>query len=389
MSVRFSVSSCLTYVENFVYLICSCVSPPGQGRSVQIRVIIGFVPSPRSDLVWNYFSPTVMSVTPKLLPVLGGAQLNISGIDFGLNGTVHVGSHSCAVLEWSHVFIRCMSPGGASPATGITVTAGLQSNTLSGLISVESVDRVAFERPVVLGVNVTLLSSTGSEVVQVLGANFGTPLVSVWLTHQPPAILESDPASLLDGTSLPCSVLSSSSTKLVCASPAGGGASWSVVVVNHDVDVRQISYTSVLVATSSTAAVRYHAPVIASVGVDVASPVAGSPAVGGFWVRLTGTNFTAQATVSVTNEACVVLETNHTSMLFVAPPRRVNMDMVVFVQGFEQMSVGVPLVYDPPVIFRILPNVFDAVLSSGRSSLLIIGVNFGPRLSSAAASHVV
>ena len=370
-------------------MCCSCVSPPGQGRSVQIRVIVGFVMSPHSDLVWNFLSPTVLTVSPKLLPALGGAHMNISGSDFGLNGTVLVGSRECAVLEWSHEFIRCVSPGGASLAAGVTVTVGLQSNTLSSSISVESVDRVSFEVPIVLSVNVTLLSSTGSEAVQVSGANFGAPLVSVWFTHQPPAILESNPTILLDGASLPCSVLSSSSTKVVCAAPAGGGASWSVVVVNHDVDVRQVDYTSVLVSTNSSAAVRYYAPVILGVCPGASSPKAGFPAVGGFWIRLTGTNFTAQPTVSVTNVDCVVLEANHTSILFVAPPRRVDTDMLVSVQGFEQMSVGVPLVYDPPVIFRILPNVFDAVLSSGRSSLMIIGMNFGPRLSSIAANHVV
>ena len=77
-----------------------------------------------------------------------------------------VGSNECAVLEWSHVFIRCASPGGASPAAGISVTAGLQTNNLSSLTSVQSVDCVAFARLIALSVSMMLLSSTGSEVVQ-------------------------------------------------------------------------------------------------------------------------------------------------------------------------------------------------------------------------------
>ena len=150
------------------------------------------------------------------------------------------------------MFIRCASPGGASPAAGISVTAGLQTNSLSSLILVQSVDCVAFARLIALSVSMMLLSSTGS----------GTSVeCELWRAHQPPAILESDPAILLDGTSLPRSVLSSSSTKVVCASPAGGGASWSIVVVSHDVDLHQVDYTSMLVSINSSAAVRYYAPV--------------------------------------------------------------------------------------------------------------------------------
>ena len=349
------------------------------------------MPSPRSDLVWHYDRPVISTLYPKLLPALGGAELNISGSNFGLNGTVFVGSRECVVTAWSHVLVRCVSPRGASPAAGVIVTVSGQSNVLSSLVSSASPDRVAYMRPVVLSVNVTALSSAGGEAVLVIGSQFGESLVSVWFTREPAAILESNPAVLMNGNSLRCDVLSSSSSLIQCVSPAGGGVSWSAVVVNHDVSVGSLGFAGVLVSTDSSASVRYHAPVITSIGLNsTAWAVAGgAPAVGGFLVRLTGMNFTAAPIVSVTGVVCDVVEGNHTALVFVAPPRRVDVDMVVIVEGFEQVSGGVLLVYDPPVVFRSVPNVFDAIAGTGRPSLLLVGVNFGLKLSGVAASHVV
>ena len=60
-------------------------------------------------------SPTLSQLSPDHGPEAGGTLLTITGVLFGLGGTVTVGSTSCPVSSWTDTQITCLTPPGSGP----------------------------------------------------------------------------------------------------------------------------------------------------------------------------------------------------------------------------------------------------------------------------------
>jgi hypothetical protein len=206
--------------------------------------------------------------------------------------------------------------------------------------------------------------------------------------------------------------------------PPGVGASWLVVVVNHDTDdvlpsqssasassLSSVSYGSMSLVRWQTCvpnlvfSVGYLAPVVT--GVQVMGGISGGtsasrPAVGGFLLRVVGHDFGANPpVVTLAGTPCPILPvTNSTSLasvheevVCVAPPRAMGVPSVVVVDQAGQTSTPFPFAFDGASVISVTPPVFPAVgrESSSELSLLVLrGINFGvPNASAGVGYHVV
>ena len=144
-------------------------------------------------------------------------------------------------------------------------------------------------------------------------------------------------------------------------------ASWFVVVCSGDVCTLSCRHCLFGARQASQAddpvLFTYDPPTITSVGPfpgQVATPS------GGFLLRVTGSSFGSSPIVHVGDSRCAV---NHTSVgqdviVCTAPPR-LALDTSVAVQVGRRVTLPVPewaVVYEPPVLRDVVPNVVDAVL---------------------------
>ena len=171
--------------------------------------------------------------------------------------------------------------------------------------------------------------------------------------------------------SLPCDLLFSNRTALVCSLPEGRGVQWSLVVTNVDADAAETA------SVTAAALVNYAPPSIHSVEHDVGA----SPAVGGFVVRVNGTNFSRAPVVKIGKSACSALRgaVDHWSVSCYAPPLLLDDTTVVTVTADGQVARFAPLQYDGPEVFNIAPLEMNALDDGFRGLLAITGVNFGVR----------
>jgi hypothetical protein len=156
-----------------------CLSPRGEGAGWRVSVVGSLVPSVETTVTWSYDKPVLLSVAPQSVSPLGGDVLSIGGVNFGESGSVTVNNRACDVVMWSDDAVSCVSPAGARAVASVIVSSGGQSNVYMGSDS----DTIEYGRPVVIGVNVSVLSSSGGEGMRVVGGNFSWPFVSVWLTQ--------------------------------------------------------------------------------------------------------------------------------------------------------------------------------------------------------------
>jgi hypothetical protein len=368
-----------------------CVSPPGDGARFELVVFAGgFSSSPYRPL-WRYFSPVVLSTDTAELPTHPiGMLLTVFGRNFGWRGlrqgSVTVGSRPCIVIAWDDTQIECSPPVGTSASAAVEVVAsGIPSTDATSPPSVF----VRYRAPAVLRAWPSTFSTTGGDVLTILGRDFGVPLpVTVWL-H--PNVLPNDAAALAGVRPvLTCPVLTSNSSATViqCTTPVGYGTDWVVTVINH-ADAAGVLPRSQIAANTSVR-VGYKPPTVVSVAVvqsdrgelvdvDVERRDA-APAVGGFLFRVRGANLSPQPTVLVSGDECSAVgdvSASHDSVVCRAPPRRVNADPVLVVQSGGLVSNGVWVLYDGPRVTSLEPAVVSAMAHLQVATLRVNGVNFG------------
>jgi hypothetical protein len=374
--------------------VIRCLSPPlvTAGRSFDIAVRVLAATVIFTDQRWTYEPPIMSGIVPNVLPPqpIPDGNITVHGRNFGgWPGSVAVGPRVLTCLVWTDSTIVCTQPPGVERSVNVTVTTA--SRLPSGFIA--NVTQLFFQPPTVTNVEPNLLTcgTEGGVVLNVAGANFGHPLpMSAWLVRRQgaPFLLEEgrgphSPSDVLECMVLPETVVSHS---LACMVPPGTGVGWALLVVNHDMDVDVETTTGALPSRrwrSSAAATNfslaYASPVLSTVHFSGAQGAA--PAVGGFLLRLVGTNFGPWVpVVSVGSLPCAVVPGthNHSSLTCIAPPRQVDGDSVVRVSTESgPSSITMAIVYDAPSVLRVEPREVLAVAGAGGPRITLYGVNFG------------
>ena len=158
-----------------------CVSPPSDGIADSYDIVVetdGLV-SRFLGGVWSYDAPVIASVQPRVLAACPphGANLTVAGANFGVvPGVVTVGGVPTVCHDWSDNTVTCVAPAGALRAPLCVIAA---SGKASPAVS------ISYVAPVVTGVSVILAPTRGGMTVEVAGAGFGVPSLSVavWLVQ--------------------------------------------------------------------------------------------------------------------------------------------------------------------------------------------------------------
>ena len=257
-----------------VLLICpySCLTPPGSGSSVHVRVTVNRLVGLRVPL-WRYIGPTITTLLPARLEPAGGSHLMINGTNFGPGGdgsSVTVDGRECApVLHWDHSSIVCTAPLGVAAQAAVSVLVGDQKTA--------PVHMAAYHAPSVTDSYPREFQTEGKMNLTIVGQRFTTTdpfAVSVSL------VLNGGRATLA------CPLVFGNSTVLVCSVPEGAGAGWVVRVTNTDGQTGKVqaSSESSSDAVGVASLVAYVPPLVTSMYHVVGS----SPAVGGFVVVVNG-----------------------------------------------------------------------------------------------------
>jgi hypothetical protein len=387
--------------------VIQCRSPALLSAGVSFDVLVSTLRASAvySVVRWRYDGPVVHAVAPSVLPPRpdSDANVTVSGRNFGgMPGAVAVGPRTLLCPTWTDGVIVCAPPPGVAAVANVTViTAAGQASAVIG-----NHTRLSHRPPMVTSVEteVGLSGTLGGGVLRVTGLDFGYPLpVSAWLVRRssmpaPPWIPAGDvqECQLLPDTLTP--------TALSCVVPPGTGIGWGLVVVNHDLSPELPSSPTAWSserwqrsAVTPNFSLAYFAPELVTVQVSLEAtrgPDAGkAPAVGGFSLLLTGSNFGASApAVTVGRLPCAVVPGTHDhgTVVCFAPPRQMDGDSLVRVTVDGQTSGTVPFTYDPPVVLRVEPAEVLALAPSGRPRIVLHGVNFGALYRAGVASpHVV
>jgi hypothetical protein len=383
--------------------VIMCLSPPlvtaGWLFDVTVTVSVSFTvfsnSNPLLPSAWVYEAPVVTAVAPFELPPQPspGATVTIYGRNFGaLRGTVIAGVRVLECPLWTDVTIVCAQPPGVVAEVNVTVTAA------SGMVSTQAVKLTHYPPEVVAVEPVVALSGTaGGERLDVRGSDFAILLpISVWLVRArgadalPASWSNVGPVPSRDSLECPLVPGTVTSTWLACSVPPGFGMGWGLVVVNHDssdgvtMNPNAAQAPTTLSWRVSNVAPRfslaYAPPALTSVRIEL--DVGGAPAVGGFSLLLTGSNFGALAPlVTVGLLPCAVLpfSNSHDALACTAPPRQLGGDSLVTVIVDGQPSGVLPVMYDPPRLMGVTPDNVLALAPDGRAQITLRGVNFGSR----------
>ncbi len=386
------------------------------GVTYDVSVQVSGVAATYARGVWRYEAPRLTTVAPAILAPLQTTPLplNLSGANFGVvRGVVRLGPHSLACPLWSDSLLTCLPPSGvladaplvvvaASGATSATLLLHYRAPAVEGgsLLEHSSPDSgvgSAGPGPATPAGTQDVVSGTrGGGRLSLVGTDFGadggggpspgaTPFVTVWLARGgalpgPPwtnTAVPGVPEGVLQCPLVPGAVGPAS---LTCVVPPGFGTGWRVVVVNHDPGVGGVG-VAWRASLPSGFALSYRPPVVA--GVRVVGQ-GGAPALGGFQVVVSGTDFSAQGPqVTIGSLPCTPAPGSDTSaheaVTCVAPPWQIDVPSVVGVTVDGQASAPWPFVYDPPRVLAVTPGTIDAVGANLQPPLALTGSNFGVR----------
>jgi len=174
---------------------CSCKTQPGFSNSFRwyLQLSSGKDVLPLIPLSMSYADPTVTSVsaTATNMATVGGAQITISGTNFGpnpltepsygypySNPSIIVGKNKefrCAVKSYTHTSIICAMPAGIGASLPWKLSVG--ANDFEGLPAVYP---FSYAEPIIsnvtgstAAVDVTKLDTFGGEYITITGSNFG------------------------------------------------------------------------------------------------------------------------------------------------------------------------------------------------------------------------
>ena len=317
----------------------TAVSPAGTGTvDVTVTTAGGTSHTNTADQFSYVPPPAVTGVSPGAGPTAGGTSVTIAGTDLGEATAVKFGSSGATSFKVnSATSITAVSPAGTGVVDVIVGTAGGDSAT-------SSADKFSYvPPPTVTNVTPNAGPLAAGTSVTITGANFVAG------------------ATVKFGAASASGVKVVSETSITAVAPAGTGT--------VDVTVSTPGGTSAASAADQFSYVPL--PTVTKV-----SPNKG-PTGGGTSVTITGTNFTANATVDFgTTGATGITVSSATSITAIAPAGTGAVDVTVSTPGGAS-STGSADKFSyvpPPAITNVSP---DAGPLAAGTSVTITGVNLG------------
>ena len=211
--------------------------------------------------------PAATSVSPTSGPTTGGTTITVTGSAFVSGATVRVnGVAATGVTFLSATQVRAVTPAGTAGARSVLVTnPDGQASTLANAFTYTT----PTPSPTLTAITPATGSTAGGTAVTLTGTNFAAGATVT-----------------INGTAA-TSVVIVSATSMTAVTPAGAAGARDVRVTLSGGQ-----------AATLTGGFTYTAPQVPSPTLTSLSPVSG-PTAGGTAVALTGTNFTAGATVTV------------------------------------------------------------------------------------------
>lgn len=279
-------------------------------------------------------APTVTSVAFNAGAVGGGTTVTVNGTDFVAGATVLFDTSACVVTAESATAITCITPAHAAGTVNVTVTnTDTQTNTLSNGYTYEVAPTVSTISPAVGPI-------AGGTSVTITGTGFlAAPSVSIG--------------------SVNCAVTASTSTSITCTTGARASGVVDVQVTNADSQS----------GTKTNAFTYLDAPTVASI-----SPVAGA-ITGGQTVTITGTNFYANAAISIGGSSCTLLTVSSGSITC-RTTAHAAANVGVTVTNVDAQSATLAAAYDyrpAPTVTSVSPT-YGAI--GGGTALTITGTGF-------------
>jgi hypothetical protein len=282
-------------------------------------------------------APAVSGVSPGSGPTAGGTTVTITGTGFLPGAAVYVGGQSATNVNIVNATtITAVTPPGAAGTTSITVTnRDSQSGTLAGAFKYAA-------PPTVSGVSPASGPTAGGTLLTISGTGFLTG------------------ATVTVGVSAASNVSVQSATTITTLSPAGPAGSAAVTVINPD-------------GQSSTAATGflYVAPPTI-IGVTPSS----GPSAGGTAVTISGSNFTAGATVTVGSAAATGVTVVNSSTISAVTPAGATGPASIKVTNPDGQSATATAAFTyspPPTVGGVTPS---SGPTSGGTAVTITGSNF-------------
>ena len=227
--------------------------------------------------------PTVASVTPVSGSTTGGTAITITGTNFVAGATVSLGgSAATGVTVVNSTTITATTPAGSAGTVNVTVTnPGGQSGALSNAFTYN------LTAPTVSNVLPNTGLTTGGTAITITGTNFVAG------------------ATVTLGSTAATGVTVVNSTTITATTPAHAAGPVSLTVTNTDGQngTRTAGFTYVLPA-----------PTVGSISPNTGLTTGGTP------ITITGTNFAASATVSLSGSAATgVTVVNGTTITATTP----------------------------------------------------------------------
>ena len=388
-----------------------CWVPAGQGTNLPIIVTANNWPI--TPGAFSYDPPAVQSFFPSHAPTLTGATITIQGTNFGLTGTLVMGSTLITnFLGWSDEIISFVIPPGLGGNYVITLTVGGQK-VVAGNFS--------YDAPAIANVAPNHGPTQGNIPVTVTGSDFGPPgsgFVIVGDPTQPQPIVFWSPTNIMfsllpgQGTNRPLVINVAGQTNafygfnydspvifglaptnlptaggVVClltgtnfgtvgtvtvgGNPATNYPTWSQTGISFQLPAGEGLGQAVVVIVSNQPSppwlVNYGPP-----GINNMNPTTGNTA-GGTIITLTGTNFGLHPLVTVGGNFAQIVTNTHSLIQFKLPPGQgTNIQVSVLVAG--QPSSSVRFDYDPPAISYFSPATGP---TAGGPVIALKGINLG------------
>ena len=327
---------CLLTGAGYSHTYIECELPEGEGDNVQIDVIVdGKTASIPGSFTFD--PPSISGISPPGAPSGAGALLTISGFSFGTTGNVTVAGEDCPVVpgEYNHRRIVCEIPDGAGVNVPVQVFSAKYSSNTEPFTYAPTLSNVFTD-------NVNGASTEGSDNLFIEGLGFydADATTSITVDGQP-----CDPISFLNNT------------HAVCELPEGDGSEAEVVLRVDTQDSLPFPFA-------------YAPPVFTG------PPTPGSGSTeGNTLIRLEGSNFGAEPTVTVDALPCTINTRGHTFVECFTPVGSGAVNDIVLTSGpnspGQTTATSVNFKYDAPHLVSL-----DPPSAASGETISIIGENF-------------
>ena len=151
----------------------SCLSKPGEGRALPIRVFAGDQEGTNLLHVFNYDAPLLQAISPNFGSTTGNYSVRLNGTNLGIHAKVFIGHKQCHTLAQSHTHIDCLAPEGEGTGHAMyVIVSGQRSNSITW----------NYELPKLRVISPNPIDAKNGATVTVEGSNFGVEQDDIEIT---------------------------------------------------------------------------------------------------------------------------------------------------------------------------------------------------------------